>query len=112
MVFDEIFTDQVVANGKIEDGRTVQRFLKRTGQALMQDWLVEMVKGVLRHLPLTMLARMGLASVIAPRTRDWAGARDAINEYVEQQQQRQRQALGLDDLVAMAQNEVQPGSRI
>jgi heterodisulfide reductase subunit C2 len=109
MVFDEVFTEQVIATGKIEDGRTVKRFLSRTGQALMQDWLVEMVKRMLRHLPMTMLTRMGLASVIAPRTRGWAGARDAINEYVEQQEHRQRQALGLDNLVEMAQMEIQAG---
>ncbi len=110
MVFDEVFTEQVIATGKIEDGRTVRRFLKRTGQPLMQDWLVEMVKGMLRHLPLKMLTRMGLANVITPRTRGWASAEKAINDYVEDREKEHRAALGLDDLVAMAQNEMQVGT--
>jgi heterodisulfide reductase subunit C len=107
MVFDEVFSEQVFATGKIEDGTTVRRFLQRTGQALMQDWLVEMVKKMMRHLPITMLARMGLANVIKPRTRGWAGARDAMEEYTKEQETRHRSALGLDELVTMARNEVQ-----
>ena len=105
MIFDEIFTEQVAASGRIEDGRMVRRFFSRIGQPLMQDWIVEMFKSLLRHLPLGMLTRMGLASVVAPRTRGWAGAGEAIGEYVNQQQQRQRQALGLDKLVEMARND-------
>lgn len=106
MVFDEVFSEQVFATGKIEDGTTVRRFLQRTGQDLLQDWLVEMVKKMMRHLPLTMLARMGLANVIKPRTRDWAGARAAIEEYTQEQKAHHRSALGLDDLIASARNEV------
>ena len=49
MTFDELFSEQVFEKGKIEEGRLVQRFLKRTRQALLQDWLLEMVKGMLRH---------------------------------------------------------------
>ncbi len=107
MVFDEIFSEQVFAGGKIEDGRTVRRFFKRTGQALLQPWLVEMVKRMIRHLPLSMLTRMGLANFIMPKTRRWAGARDAINEYVAEQEDRQRTALGLDELVRMAETELE-----
>jgi heterodisulfide reductase subunit C len=106
MVFDEVFSEQVFETGKIEDGRVLRRFFQRTGQALKQDWLVNMVKGMMRHLPVSMLARMGLATLVAPKTRGWAGARDAINEYVKEQEQERREALGLDRLVQAAANEV------
>ena len=106
MIFDEVFSEQVFQTGKIEDGRVIKRFFKRSGQALLQPWMVEMVKGLLRHLPLGLLTRMGLATLIAPRTRGWDSARAAINEYVEEQQAAQRQALGLDDLVQAARNEI------
>ena len=110
MIFDEIFSEQVIATGKIEDGRTVRRFFQRTGQALYQPWLVEMVKSLIRHLPVGMLTRMGLANVIKPRTSDWSGARDAINEYIEEQEQQHREALGLDELVQMASSELKAGA--
>ena len=110
MIFDEIFSEQVIATGKIEDGRTVRRFFQRTGQALAQPWLVEMVKSMIRHLPIGMLTRMGLANVIKPRTSDWSGARDAINEYIEEQEQHHREVLGLDDLVQMASSELNAGA--
>ncbi len=97
MIFDEEFADQVIRRGKIEEGRLIQRFFKRTGQALNQEWLVEMVRRLLRHLPLELLARLGLARLVAPRTRGWGAARAAIQEYVGAQQARQRQALGLGE---------------
>ena len=96
ILFDEVFSEQVFATGKIEDGRTVKRYFKLTGQALQQPWLIEMVKRLLRHLPVKMLLAMGLANVFQPRTKGWAGARAAIAEYVEEQEARQRRALKLD----------------
>jgi heterodisulfide reductase subunit C len=108
MVFDEIFSEQVFKTGKIEDGRTVRRFFARTGQALTQDWVVELVKGLLRNLPVSLLTRMGLATFVAPRTRNWSGAREAIREYVEEQTRHHREALGLDELVAAATAESKP----
>ena len=110
MIFDEIFSEQVIASGKIEDGRTVRRFFQRTGQAIVQPWLVEMVKSMIRNLPVGMLTRMGLANVIKPRTSGWSGARDAINEYIEEQELHHREALGLDQLVQMAANELKAGA--
>ena len=35
MIFDEVFTEQVVKTGKIEEGRTIRRFFARTQQALV-----------------------------------------------------------------------------
>ena len=109
-IFDDIFSEQVIATGKIEDGRTIMRFLKQTGQALRQPWLEEMVKRMLRNLPVGLLTRMGLARVIAPRTRGWSGARDAIREYVTEQEGHHRAALGLDELVKMAETELNAGA--
>jgi heterodisulfide reductase subunit C len=108
MVFDEIFSEQVFETGKIEDGRMLRRFFKQTNQAMTQGWVVDMFKGLLRHLPVSLLTRMGLATLVAPRTRGWGGARDAIREYVEEQEQHHRQALGLDELIAAASAEIKP----
>jgi heterodisulfide reductase subunit C len=106
MIFDEVFSEQVFETGKIEDGRVVMRFFKRTGQALRQPWMEDMVKGMLRHLPLGLLTRMGLATLVAPRTKDWGAARAAIEEYVNEREEHNRKALGLDELVRSARNEI------
>ncbi len=106
MHFDEEFSSQVFATGKIEEGRIIRGFFRRTGQSLKQGWLIEMVKGMLRNLPAGLLIRMGLANVLKPRTRGWGGARAAIEEYVAEQQTHQRQALGLDALVRQAASEL------
>jgi len=102
MVFDEIFSEQVFATGKIEDGRMLRQFLQRTGQALHQEWIVEMMKGLLRHLPLSLLTRMGLATFVRPRTRGWSAASAAIGEYVQEQETLHRRHLGLDKLINAA----------
>jgi len=106
MIFDEVFSEQVFETGKIEDGRVVMRFFKRTGQALRQPWMEELVKRMLRNLPLGLMTRMGLATLIAPKTKGWGDARAAIHEYIEEQEAQRRQALGLDDLVQAAQKEI------
>ena len=105
-LFDEEFSDQVFETGKIEEGRIIRRFFQRTGQPLMQDWLVEMAKRLARHLPFKMLATMGFAAVVRPRTRGWAGARAAIGEYVEEQKAKQHRALGLGELIEQAEREL------
>ncbi|MEM7430179.1 MAG: 4Fe-4S dicluster domain-containing protein, partial [Pseudomonadota bacterium] len=109
--FDEIFSAQVIETGKIEEGRIIRSFFSRTGQELMQDWLVEMVKRLVAKLPVKMLITLGLANVLKPRTRGWGGARDAIKEYVEEKNAEHRKALKLDDLVEMAKSEVKPGAQ-
>ena len=106
MIFDEIFSEQVFKTGKIEDGHTVREFFKRTGQKFPPPWFVEMVKSLLRNLPIGMLTKMGLANFIKPKTSGWAGARDAIREYVNEQEAHHRDALGLDQLVKAAQKEI------
>ena len=105
-IFDEVFTEQVVATGKIEEGRTMQRFFARTKQKLLQDWLIEMVKRMLRGLPVGMLSRMGIATLVAPRTSNWSSASAAIQEYIDEQHEKQTHALNLAELVETAKNDV------
>jgi len=109
MIFDEEFSEQVVATGKIEETRVIRRFFAKTGQALMQPWLVEMAKRVARRLPFKYGMRMGLDVLFRPRTRGWARAGRAIEEYVSEQHTRQRKALGLAELVETAKAELPPG---
>jgi len=105
MIFDEVFTEQVLKTGKIEESRTIRRFFKRTGQGLMQPWMVEMVKRMLRHLPVGLLTRMGLATLVAPRTSDWSGAAQAMQEYIDEQHAKQEEALSLAQLIEGAQKD-------
>jgi heterodisulfide reductase subunit C len=106
--FDEVFTEQILATGKIEEGRTIRRFFQRTGQSLMQDWMIEMVKGMLNKLPVTLLVRMGLESLLAPRASNWSKASVALREYIGEKEAGHRRALGLDELIEMAKAEVRP----
>lgn len=105
-VFDNVFSEQVVATGKIEEGRTMRWFFQRTNQPLYQAWLVDVVKGLMANLPIKLLTTLGLANVFRPRTKNWSKARDAIQEYIDEQDQHHREMLGLDGLVEMAKSEV------
>jgi len=51
-----------------------------------------------------LLARLGLCAMIAPRTRGWAGARAALEEYVDERRTAQRHALGLDSPASRSQD--------
>ena len=95
MHFDEEFAEQVFSTGKIEEGRVIRGFFQRTGQPLIQDWLVELVKRLIRHMPVKLLMTMGLANFVRPRTRDWGRAQAAIEEYVAERDTANRRALGL-----------------
>ena len=105
MHFDEVFSAQVIERGKIEESRIMRGFFARIGQPLTQDWMIELVKRMLRHLPVGLLTRMGLATLVAPSTSGWSRARDAIREYAEEQHAKQRRALGLDDLIKTAEQD-------
>ncbi len=96
MHFDEEFSEQVFETGRIEEGRIIRRFFKRTNQKLAQDWLIEMMKRLVRHMPVKMLLTMGLEGMVRPRTRGWGPARAAITEYVAEREDANRRALGLD----------------
>jgi heterodisulfide reductase subunit C len=95
MHFDEEFSEQVFATGKIEEGRIIRGFFARTDQPLLQDWLIELGKRLIRHLPVKLLFAFGLQSVLRPHTRRWAGARRAIADYVSERKEADRRALGL-----------------
>ncbi len=97
MDFDEIFSDQVFARGKIEEGRLMREFFARTKQPLLQEWLVTLVRGLARRLPVTLFAKLGLAALLRPRTRGWGRANAAIADYVAERKAAERLALGLDD---------------
>lgn len=94
--FDEGFTESVLATGKIEEGRVLRSFFKRTGQPLNQPWLVALVGGLIRRFPLAFLIRLGWGTVFRPRTRGWRKAGRAIEDYVQERQAAQRLALRLD----------------
>jgi heterodisulfide reductase subunit C len=95
MTFDEIFSDQVFATGKIEDGLVLRQFFKRTKQSLFQDWLIALVRGLVMRLPVGLLIKLGLATLFRPRTRGWKRASAAIAEYVDEREVADRRALGL-----------------
>jgi heterodisulfide reductase subunit C len=95
MHFDEEFSSQVFETGKIEEGRIIKGFFKRMGMPLMQDWLVEMVRRMVWRLPVKLLITIGLANFVRPRTKNWGPARDAIKEYVEEQNKKHAAALNL-----------------
>jgi len=105
ILFDEVFTEQVVKTGKIEESRIIRRFFSRTRQGLFQDWMIEMVKNLMRHMPIGLLTRMGLATLVAPRTSNWGSAASAIQEYIDEQHEKQEKALSLSELVETAQKD-------
>ena len=96
-IFDEVFSSQVIETGKIEEGRIIRGFFARTGQALRQPWLEEMVKRMAKKFPVKFGVLMAWATLFRPRTRGWAGARHAIEEYVGEQKAKHREALGLTE---------------
>ncbi len=93
--FDAEFSEQVFATGRIEEGRVLRNFFTRTGQKLNQPWLVALVQGLVRRLPLGYLLRLGQAAVLRPRARRWSGARAGIEEYVRERRAADRRALAL-----------------
>ena len=84
MNFDEEFYEQVLQTGKIEEGRLIRNFFNRTSQPLVQAWLVRLVKGLVRGLPVTLLMKMGLSTLIRPKTRNWKQSSDAIRDYMDE----------------------------
>ena len=52
-----------------------------------------------------MLTRMGLATLVAPKTSDWSRASAAMQEYIEEQHEKQEEALTLAQLVEVAQED-------
>lgn len=84
-IFDEEFLDQVYETGRMEDSRIVYNFFKKTGQPLVQDWLMEVMKRMMKHLPVTFLAHMGFHLVFKPRTKKWHRTEQVLRDYVREQ---------------------------
>ncbi len=93
-IFDEVFSEQVIKYGKIEDTAVLMGFLLRTKQSLTQSWLIQMIWNLISKLPVTMLAKMGFATVVHPRTKGWAKSRDAIEDFLEERNQELEAAIG------------------
>ena len=91
--FDEEFFNQVLETGKIEEGRLVKKYFKRTSQPLMQNWLIQMMKNVIRGLPLMMLSRMGLSTLITPRTKNWNKSKEAIQDLLDSRKMQRDEIL-------------------
>ncbi|MEC9367787.1 MAG: 4Fe-4S dicluster domain-containing protein [Pseudomonadota bacterium] len=94
--FDEVFADQVIARGKIEEGEIIQKFFRRTKQPLMQDWLIAMGRALVMKLPVKLMMTMGLSTLLKPRTRGWEASRRALEDYIEEKNTEHRKALGLN----------------
>ena len=105
-IFDEVFSEQVIQRGKIEDTEVLKDYFKRTNQSLTQDWLKEIVFKVAKKLPITWGIKSMLAMVFKPKTRNWDKARLAIEDYIHEQEAKHRKALRLDEpRAAKAANE-------
>jgi len=92
-VFDAEFSSQVFRTGKIEEGAVLTKFLRRTGQPLFQDWLIALVRSLVSRLPVSLMMKMGLSTLFHPRTRNWDGARAAIEDYVEERKAADRRVI-------------------
>ena len=89
--FDEEFYNQVLETGKIEEGRIIRNYFRKTGQSVTQAWLIQMVKNLIRGIPYVLLMKMGLSTLLKPKTRDWSKSKNAIAELVaEREQERKR----------------------
>ena len=93
MAFDRIFTDQIVANGKIEDTKVLMQFMKRTKQPLFQDWIVQIGRNIAMRLPVRWGLRSAWAIVFHPKTRGWRKAGAAINDYIIEQEAEHRKIV-------------------
>lgn len=95
MHFDEVFADQVIKRGKIEESSIIRRFFARTRQPLIQDWMVKMATSLARKLPIKMMLNMGLGVLFKPRTSGWDRASAAIQEYIHETEEMHLKALGI-----------------
>lgn len=84
MHFDEEFYSQVLETGKIEEGRVIRNYFNRTSQPLIQNWLIRMAKGLVRGLPVSLLIKMGISTLLRPKTKNWKASSDAIDAYLDE----------------------------
>jgi heterodisulfide reductase subunit C len=85
--FDKEFWDQIAERGRIEDSAVLQNFFQKTGQSLTQDWLVEMVKRMIKHLPFKHLFHSGMHALMPPKTKSWGKTGEVLKAYVKEQKE-------------------------
>ncbi|HID41443.1 MAG TPA: heterodisulfide reductase subunit C [Pyrodictium sp.] len=86
-VFDEEFWEQVERTGRIEDSHVLMHFLRKTRQPLVQEWLVDFTKRMLRHLPFAHLFRMGWNFLFTPKAPGWGRTGQVLREWVREQKE-------------------------
>jgi heterodisulfide reductase subunit C len=86
-VFDEEFWEQIEKRGRIEDSEVLRNFFVKTGQELKQDWMIEMVKRLIKHLPMKHLIKSGMHVVFAPKTKSWGRTGEVLKAYVKEQKE-------------------------
>ncbi|MFA9459877.1 4Fe-4S dicluster domain-containing protein [Thiohalorhabdus methylotrophus] len=91
-LFDEEFTEQILERGRIEDGEVLKNFYKKSNQSLFQEWIVEMGKRMVKHLPFSHLMHMGLASVFRPKSKSWGKTGEVLREYIREQKEARQHA--------------------
>ena len=84
----------MVARGRIEDTEVLHKFLVKTKQPLLQDWLVQIARNIAMRLPVKWGLKMAWAQVFKPRTRNWGKARAAIEEYIHEQEEERKAVIG------------------
>lgn len=107
-LFDEEFTRQCLERGRIEDTEVVTRFLRQTGQDLIElvrkGWLGVMVARMnkwpllregkllrfLARVPIAGPLKMGFMMLFKPRTRSWKRTGEVLRQYVEEQKRLMR----------------------
>lgn len=87
-IFDDEFTGQVLDTGRIEDSHVLMHFMKKTNQSLFQDWLIAMVKAMIKHLPISQLTKMGWNLFFPPKTKSWGRTGAVLRQYVAEQKER------------------------
>ncbi len=85
--FDEEFWEQISARGRIEDASVLMNFFKKTNQPLNQDWLVDLVKRVIKHLPVKFMIHSGLHFLFKPKTSSWGRTGEVLKQYVREQKE-------------------------
>ncbi|MHB8455793.1 MAG: 4Fe-4S dicluster domain-containing protein [Acidiferrobacterales bacterium] len=85
-IFDEEFTDQILNHGRIEDAHVMLNFFRKTNQSYFQDWLIEAIRRLMRHLPVGMLMMLGWNFLFTPKTKSWGRTGGVLKDYIREQQ--------------------------
>ncbi|ANB01221.1 4Fe-4S dicluster domain-containing protein [Ectothiorhodospira sp. BSL-9] len=86
-IFDEEFTEQIYARGRIEDSHVLMGFYKKTGQSMFQNWLRVFGLRLARHLPVSLGLKFGRNVLMKPRTKSWGRTGEVLQQYVREQKE-------------------------